>query len=116
MFVIWQPVLGTDRSAPGTSVLARISDTRAAQYWDEGLLFATQLKGAVERDPGHPRASCCDAAGLPWDVVVVYPPGARWEGSLPRAVSFDGPVVRVTSLSRVVKELLSGKPANLTRP
>lgn len=109
MLVIWQPVLATDRSAPGTQVLARISDARAVQYWDEDLMFATQLKRKLEQDPAHPRPSCCVADGLPWDMVGVYPSGVRWEESLPRAVLLDGAVVRVTDLSRVVKERLPGK-------
>jgi hypothetical protein len=28
--------------------------------------------------------------------VAIYPKGARWEATLPPAVVFDGPVVRVT--------------------
>ncbi len=79
-------------------------------------MFATQLKRKLEQDPGHPRPSCCDAGGLPWDMVGVYPAGERWEDSLPRAALLDGAVVRVTNLSTVVKDLLAGTPAKSPQP
>ena len=30
-----------------------------------------------------------------WDLAAVYPPGADWDGPLPTAVFFNGPVVKV---------------------
>jgi hypothetical protein len=34
--------------------------------------------------------------GILWDLVAIYPKGARWDATLPPAVVFDGPVVLVT--------------------
>ena len=106
VFVIWEPILPSDWARPGTGVLSRVSDRRAAQFWDKRHLFAKQLSQALESDKEHPEPRCCDEGGILWDVVVVYPRRARWEKSLPRAAVLNGPVVRMFSLRDLLIELL----------
>ena len=79
-FVVWEPVLPTDWGAPSTAALKRISDGRAAQYWDKGRL--------VSQSMGEH-----DSESIVWDHIVVYAPGAT--RSQESALFSDGPVVKV---------------------
>ena len=92
MFAIWEPMLPTDWSAPGTSVLNRLRDRRVRQYWDSNHLAAAVLKKAEEAGQLHP--NCCDRNGVLWDLTAAYPPGALWRETMPSPVLFDGPVVQ----------------------
>lgn len=106
-FAVWEPILPTDFSSPGTAVLARLSDPRVAQYWDENHLFAVQLARKLGSDTGHPQPDCCNSKGVEWDEVAVYSQDARWDGQLPRAVFLNGPVVHSLDFSKAVADLLS---------
>jgi hypothetical protein len=107
VFAIWEPILPTDYSMPGTAVLARLFDPRVAQYWDKNHLFADQLAYRMESDAGDPRPNCCMHKGVQWDEVAVYPQNARWDEQLPGAVFLNGPVVRSLDFSKTVTDLLS---------
>jgi hypothetical protein len=48
-----------------------------------------EFNAAPDSDPG-----CCTQNGTLWDVIAVYPPGARWTETLPAPQFFAGPVVR----------------------
>lgn len=73
--------------------LRRIPDPPARHYWDEDRIVATAMKRDA-RGP-QPKENCCELDGVLWDLVAI-PEGARWEATMPPAVVFDGPVVRVT--------------------
>jgi hypothetical protein len=107
VFAVWEPILPTDYSSPSTGVLARLSDPRVAQYWDQNHLVAEQLARRLNSDLEHPRPRCCDASGIDWDEVAVYRQDANWDDQLPRAVFLDGPVVHALGFANVVSELLS---------
>jgi len=59
VFVIWEPVLATDFTAPSTAALARIPDLRASQYWDR--------KRALSNLLGESNRST-----VVWDYIAVY--------------------------------------------
>jgi len=48
VFVVWEPVLPTDMSAPGTMTLERLHDARAAQFWDHDRILS-HLLGEKDR-------------------------------------------------------------------
>jgi len=100
VFVIWEPVLPTDFVAPSTVALARISDSRAAQYWDRGRALS-HLLGE------HNRSS------VVWDYIAVYAPGTLWQDALPKPVYSDNPVRDVISGA---KESIQSLLANGTKP
>jgi hypothetical protein len=79
-FVVWEPVLPTDWGAPSTAALKRISDGRAAQYWDKDRLVSKSLG---ERD----------SESIVWDHIVVYAPGATWNQA--PALFAGGPIVKM---------------------
>ncbi|HWG21437.1 MAG TPA: hypothetical protein VG225_12975 [Terracidiphilus sp.] len=90
VFAIWEPILPTDWGRPASTILGNLSDERVLQWWDKRHLVAHLLReSAGGRDPG-----CCMSNGTLWDVIAVYPPGARWTETLPAPQFFAGPVVR----------------------
>lgn len=95
VLAIWEPMLPTDWARPGGSVLSRLHDTRAIQYWDPDHRFAKELRKRLASDPKHPQPNCCEDNDIPWDLVAVYSAESKWEESLPLAVFADGPVYRV---------------------
>jgi hypothetical protein len=107
VFAVWEPILPTDYSSPGSGVLARISDPRVWQYWDKDHLFAEQLGRKIKTDADQPHPKCCTRNGIQWDEVVVYDVDAGWNTDLPRAVYLDGPVVKSLQFFDVVSQLLS---------
>jgi len=88
VFAVWEPILPTDYSSPGSGVLARLSDPRVEQYWDKNHLFAERLASRLKADEGHPQPTCCNRHGIQWDEVAVYGQEARWDSQLPRAIFF----------------------------
>ena len=82
VFVVWEPVLPTDFSAPSTAALARIPDVRVAQYWDRQRALS-RLLGE------HDRPS------VVWDYIAVYAPGATWQDAPPKPVYSSRPVRNV---------------------
>jgi hypothetical protein len=79
VFVVWEPVLATDFSAPSTSALARIPDVRASQYSDRKRVLS-HLLGERNRST------------VVWDSIAVYAPGTLWQDTPPKPVYSNGPV------------------------
>lgn len=73
--VVWEPVLPTDWAAPTSTVLSRVSDPRAVQFWDKGRLVSHHVRLAGV-DPGDP-------GPVVWDFVALFAPGIRWDTSFP---------------------------------
>ena len=86
-FVVWEPVLTTDWTQPSTATLRRISDPRAAQFWDKKRLISHSMGE-------HDRKS------IVWDYIAVYPPGALWTERPPEPLYHGRPVVTVTEPAR----------------
>ena len=93
VFAVWEPMLSTDRSAPTTGTLARLSDPRVRQFYDPDHLLAKRLK--ADARPPQPTPDCCTRGGILWDLAAVYPSGAEWRNLVPVAIVFNGPVVDV---------------------
>jgi len=92
---VWEPILPTDWTAPGTSVLSRLGDGRVQQFWDPNHLTANVLKKGQET--GHLEPDCCQRKSFLWDLTAAYPPGVLWTETPREPVLFNGPVVRTTS-------------------
>jgi hypothetical protein len=87
VFAVWEPVLATDWASPSTAVLRRLSDARAAQFWDK------------DRSISHSMGEH-DRHGIVWDRILVYPRGAVWAERPPKPVYSGGTVVSVTDAAR----------------
>jgi hypothetical protein len=104
VFAVWEPMLPTDISEPISGTLARLSDARARQYYDPDHLLAKRLK--LDARPPQPAPDCCTSSGVFWDLIAIYPTGARWTDQMPVAPVFNGPVVDVI---RSLENALTGK-------
>ena len=109
LFVVWEPVIWSDLTAPTSGVLARVLDRRAAQFWDPDRRVSEGLLLNMPADPRAEPRDPVEAGDVVWDCVAIYPPGVRWEGGPPEPSYIDCPVVRV--IDEVARRLSSsGSP------
>ena len=102
VFVIWEPVLATDFTAPSTAALARIPDLRASQYWDRRRALS-HLLGERNRST------------VVWDYIAVYAPGPLWQDAPPKSVYADHPVRDVISGAKDAIQRLLASGTNPSR-
>jgi hypothetical protein len=99
VFVIWEPVLGSDIGPPSDENLARVNDPRVKQFWDPELLVSDQFmamaKAHPEKIPDEYKKELAKR-DLIWDAVLVFNPGVRWDAELPYPDYSGGPVVDIT--------------------
>lgn len=69
---------------PTTSVLMRMPDPRARQFWDGGRLLSRVMARDLPADTLTSMAER-DTLGVAvaWDCVALFRPGVRWEGRFP---------------------------------
>lgn len=91
VFAVWEPILPTDFSAPGTRVMARLSDARVRQYFDRDHLLSAEMKKSASRP------ECCERSGFLWDIATIYAPKARWDATLPAPIYIGGNIVDHTA-------------------
>jgi hypothetical protein len=92
VFAVWEPVLFQDWQRPSTAALARLSDPRVTQFWDHGHALANQIARDAAASKDHP--NCCEHKEILFDLVALYPRGAKWSDRLPHPDVFDGPIFR----------------------
>jgi hypothetical protein len=92
VFAVWEPILPTDWSAPGTSVLNRLNDRRVRQFWDPYHVLSAVIKKAETTRQLHP--DCCERNGFLWDLTAAYAPRSRWKDNLPEPVILNGTMVQ----------------------
>jgi hypothetical protein len=74
-YVIWIPMFrGHERDVPGAT--REVPDPRALHYWDGGSSSMRAVRASLGLSE--------DA----WDIFLLYPPGATWEGANPPAPDF----------------------------
>src|SRR5260370_32386677 len=93
VFVIWEPVLATDLSAPSTITLRRIHDARVKQYWDRNRVLSHAMG---ERD----------RPSIVWDYIAVYKPDQVWTATPPEPEFKGRPVVRFIEGTRKALETI----------
>ena len=90
-FVVWEPVIWSDRFRPGDRALVRnLRDDRATHYWDPRKSLSAEILRA-------PWTRSFAVGGGPdavvWDWVAAYPPGALWEEHFPEPEVQGFPIV-----------------------
>lgn len=116
VLVVWEPVLLSDIAPPTTSVLGRIKDMRAVQFWDPERLLSKQMKSVAERAaaPDRPEGIPNEEGGPVWDYISVFPPGTTWS-EVPLGASFSGCPVRDV-IGEVRKRLLAPRARSAAPP
>ncbi len=99
VFVIWEPVLATDLSAPSTITLRRIHDPRVAQYWDRNRVLSHVMG---ERD----------RSSVVWDYIAVYKPEQIWTDVPPQPEFKGRPVVHFIEGTRKTLETIYAETKN----
>ena len=94
VLVVWEPVIWSDLTPPLTSVLGRVTDRRAVQMWDRGRLVSAELLREIRSEQDEGQADPPGDDAVVWDCVAIYPPGERWDASLPQPAFFGCPVVQ----------------------
>lgn len=96
VFVIWEPIVFSDIAIPADSVLSRVTDARAAQYYDRKHLVSKALQAQMLARGVTGRDYFVKDEYV-WDTVAVYPPGIHWEDSGGAKPDFVGaPAVEVS--------------------
>jgi hypothetical protein len=96
VFVVWEPIIFSDLTLPADSVLRRVTDVRAAQYYDRNHLVSKALRAQMLAH-GVTGLDYLVKDEYVWDAAAVYPPGLRWEnGSAPKPDFVGAPVVEVS--------------------
>jgi len=108
VFSVWERILPTDWSKPGTTVLHRLRDARVRQYWDADYRVASAVRQTMEAR--HLDFNCCDDRGVLWDMMAVFPPGAQWGDMLPEPLLVDGTVEEVAPKFTSLLETLQASP------
>lgn len=99
VFVIWEPVLPTDLSAPSTITLRRIHDPRVKQYWDRNRVLSHAMGE-------HDRPS------VVWDYIAVYKPAQIWTDAPPQPEFTGRPVVRFIEGTRRALNVIYSEQKN----
>jgi hypothetical protein len=99
VFVIWEPVLATDLSAPSTFTLRRIHDARVKQYWDRNRALSKAMGE-------HDRPS------IVWDYIAVHKPEQIWTDAPPQPEFKGRPVVRFIEDVRKALQTIYSKAKN----
>ena len=99
VYVIWEPVLATDLSAPSTIALRRIHDPRVKQYWDKDRVLSHAMGE-------HDRPS------VVWDYIAVYRPEQIWTEAPPQPQFNGRPVVRFIEGTRKALEAIYAEQKN----
>jgi hypothetical protein len=74
-YVVWVPMSrGMERDVPKAT--SEVPDSRATHYWDgDGQLIKGYREVLGLNEPA-------------WDIYLLYPPDARWDGDLPPRPSY----------------------------
>lgn len=89
VIVMWEHVTPSDKliGIPPTSVLARIHDARAVQFWDDeralSRLMADDLPADTLRSMAEVDSVASTAAVVPWDCIAVFRAGRHWHTRFP---------------------------------
>jgi len=116
--VVWAYFTPSDRhiGIPGTSVLLRVSDPRAVQFWDYGRLLSRRMVRDLPADTLPSVAQMTADSPVAWDFVALFRPGIRWVDRFPVPDWAGRPVVDVLdSLSVHLRTMERSSPAGSVR-
>ena len=97
VYVIWEEITFSDWTPPSDSSLARIPDSRVAQYFDRDDLIAKAWKSVLARDSVVVTGEATFVKDSPaWDSALLFAPGTKWDAEPPAPVFTGAAVVSTT--------------------
>lgn len=97
VIVVWEPIAPTD-PRPSSQMVGRLRDRRVTQVWDPDHRISDAMRRAEAAHPGSiPQTRLRTgerSEGILYHVVALFPPGARWEATLPPPDYLDGGLAR----------------------
>ena len=103
LLVVWEHVTPSDHGLvlPGTSVLARVRDPRAMQFWDDTRALSARMVADL---PADTLASVAQIESsdvkIVWDCVALFRPGMIWQERFPVPDWSGRPVIDVLDTFR----------------
>jgi hypothetical protein len=86
LLAVWEPIAADD-PPPTPNLIANLPDPRVRQLWDPAHLMSDEMRASEVAHPGSPRQARTRTdnadAGIMYDTVALFAPGARWEATLP---------------------------------
>jgi hypothetical protein len=79
VYVVWVPILPTDRGTPSQETRGLVHDERAAHFWDAKGVLPGLFQSTLDLRPGIPA----------WDVYMIYPPGIWWQKTPPKPAYWE---------------------------
>jgi len=95
VFVVREPIVFSDMVVPSDSVLRRITDARAAQFYDSKHLVSKALQAQMLAH-GVTGQDYYVKDEYVWDAAAVYPAGMRWENGSAKPDFVGAPIVEVS--------------------
>lgn len=83
---MWEHVTPSDKKVtlPSTSVLFRIHDPRAVQFWDDERAMSRVMDAELPFDTLRSVAEIdSNRTAVAWDCIALYRAGVRWEQRFP---------------------------------
>ena len=116
--MVWEHVTPSDRDVvlPASAVLARISDPRAAQFWDAHRALSAAIVADLPADTLASVAQI-ESTGvkIAWDSAALFRAGARWDDRFPVPDWAGRPIVETADTLRVRLRALAPAPAAAPR-
>lgn len=106
VLVAWEPVIASDTGPPSARTRRRLKDARVTQFWDAERLLSDELIRVARAHPAEAPPQALEPGAVAWDVVLVVPPGARWDASFPKPAWWQAPVVAAEE--ELAKRLANG--------
>ena len=91
VYVVWAPLFDTESSPPSSAVQARIHEDRVKAFWDPKKGVGAAVRAAA-RAKVHGFSRFAAGGRTPYDVIALFPTGARWKARLPPAIYCGSPV------------------------
>jgi hypothetical protein len=117
IIVMWEHITPSDRKVtlPSTSVLFRIHDPRAVQFWDDERVISRAMDVDLPYDTLRSVAEIDSARGthtaVAWDCIALFGAGRRWEDRFPVPDWAGRPVEDVAETLGVRLRALERSPA-----
>ncbi len=94
VYVVWEQITFSDWTPPSDDNLARMTDSRARQYYDASDVVAKAWKSVLARDSVVVQGDAEYVKNSPaWDSALYFAPGTRWDAEPPAPTLAAAPIV-----------------------